>query len=516
MVVGFVGDDFTLLDSALRYPFWELLSGRHGIPGYYRPISRELYFWWWGRILGSGPGGFHIVNALTYVGVVVMLERFARAWAGPRAGRLAAAVFVVFPPGSALRTWISCSQDLIARFWATAAMLLYQRGRHLWAGLAAALAALSKETALVLPAALAVMEGSLHPGAAPRSRLARLGPAIVGLTVAVALSIAVRATWPRGTAFAVWSPRQLVGAWQVPIGFVRTLVPPDTGAGITQALVRQPALLAIVAVLAAWSLPRARGATRATGVRDRAPRPASASAPPPASSSAPRPASASAPPADAARTLMVFGAALMVLAMIPVGFIIERWRGYFFSLAGVGLSLAAGALLANGPPAVGRGLLALWAVINFGAGGVYRPVEGRQGAARHPHVNYAFFRDSGALTTRLLDALEPWCASLRSLPRTFVAGLPPEPLFEQILGPGLRVSCRDTVSRVRFLAEFEPADAATDFGVLRFEPHSVRFLHERADARVRARIGEGFLVHARYEVAAACFAAAAPIDRRLD
>lgn len=496
IVVGFVGDDYTLLDAALRVPLGELLSGRHGIPGYYRPVSRELYFWWWGRILGFSPGGFHLVNGLTYAAVVVLLDRLGRAWAGPAAGRLAAAAFVVFPPGSALLSWVSCAQDLIALFWASLAMWLYHRGRHPWAGLAAALAALSKETAIVLPVALAVMEWLLHPGATPRARLKRLGPTVAGLVVAVGVSLGVRSTWPAGTAVAVWSPHQLAGAWQVPIGFARTVVPPDTGAGIAQALAKQPALLVIVAALAALAYPRRaapgqQGRARGSGTTESR---------------------------EGAKALVAFGIALMLLAMVPVGFIVERWRGYFFSLAGVGGSLAAGSWLAQGPSSVARSVLALVAVINFGAGGIYRPVEGPKGAARHPHVNYAFFRDSEALSARLLEALEPWCASLRSLPRTFVAGLPPEPLFESVLGPGLRVTCRDTVARVRFLADFEPSDALGDFGVLRFDPRDVRFVHERADTRVRARVGEGFLVHARYDVAAECFVSAVvgrPVDREL-
>jgi tetratricopeptide (TPR) repeat protein len=124
-------------------------------------------------------------------------------------------------------------------------------------------------------------------------------------------------------------------------------------------------------------------------------------------------------------------------------------------------------------------------------------------------VNYAFFRDTGALTDQLLSALEPWCPALRALPRTFAAGIPPDATFESVLGPGLRVTCRDTVTRVHFLAEFTPADAARDFGVLRLDRQGMHFALERADPRVRALIGEGFLVHARYDVAAACFRAAA-------
>jgi hypothetical protein len=153
--------------------------------------------------------------------------------------------------------------------------------------------------------------------------------------------------------------------------------------------------------------------------------------------------------------------------------------------------------------------LAAAAVLHFGAGGLYRPRQTAAGPVAHPYVNYAFFRDTGSLSDRLLEALAPWCGLLRALPRTFVAGVPPDAAFESVLGPGLRVTCRDTVARVRFLADFAPGDARDEFGVLRFDARTMRFVHERADARVRARVGEGFLIHARYDVAAACFEAAA-------
>jgi tetratricopeptide (TPR) repeat protein len=500
LVLGFVGDDFTLLDAALRYPLGELLTGRHGIVGFYRPVSRELYFWWWGRVVGLGPGGFHLVNAVTFAAVVVMIERLGRDWAGPRAGRLAAAAFVLFPPGSALLAWVSCAQDLIALFWALAALLLYRHGRYWPAAIAVVLAVLSKETAVVMPLVLLVLDRRLHPRDPSRATLARLAPSLLGFAVTLALAVAVRSTWPAGTAVAVWSPRQIVGAWRLPLDLVLTLLPPDTGAGLVQALESQPALIVLVAMLAAFAVPARRktssaaapGARTAAASRQRA--------------------------AAADRPMLVFAAWFAVLALLPVGFVVERWRGYYFSLAAVGMSLAAGVLLARIPSALARGALAIAAVVNFAAGGIYRPVEAAAGPARHPHANYAFFRETGAFSERLLAALEPWCGSLRALPRTFAAGIPPEPAFESVLGPGLRVTCRDTVARVRFLAEFTPADARTDFGVLRYDAASVRFVHERADARVRARVGEGFLIHSRYDVAAACFEAATegrPADREL-
>jgi hypothetical protein len=494
LLLGYVGDDYKLLDAALRTPLGELLSGRHGILGYYRPVSRELYFWLWGRTLDLGPGGFHLVNALTFAAVVVMIDRLGRTWAGARAGRLAALAFVLFPPGSALLSWISCAQDLIMLFWAAAALLLYARGRHTLSGLATVLAVLSKETAVALPLAFVVMDFQLHPGATSRGRLSRLAPPWLGVALAAGLSLAARSTWPAGTAVTVWSPRQFVNAWRLPLDFARALFPPDTGAGIAAALTAQPAWLLVIALATALAVPRAATAparaVRVARAGERAPR---------------------------GRSLVIFGLALAVLAMLPVGFVSERWRSYFFSLAAIGGALAAGVGLAPLPAPVTRAALALLAVINFGAGGIYRPVESAAGPARHPHVNYAFFRDTGALSTQILAALAPWCASIRALPRTFAAGLPPDEVFATALGPGLRVTCRDTVDRVRFLAEFAPADAATEFGVLRFEPRAQRFVFERADRTVRARVGEGFLIHARFDVAAACFEAAAreSLDREL-
>jgi len=496
LVLGFVGDDLVMLDAALRLPLGELMSGRHGIAGDYRPVARELYFWGWGRVVGLGPGGFHLVNALTYAAVVVMIERLGRGYAGPRVGRLAAAAFLMFPQGSALLAWVSCAQDLIVLFWAVAALLFYRHGRHAAAGLATALAVLSGEMALVLPALLAVMEWGLHRGAAWGARLRRLAPGIAGLGVAVAVSVAARASWPAGAAIAAWSPRQLAGAWRVPLDFARTLLPPDTGAGIAQALESQPAWLALVAVMAAFAVP---SLAPETATRPERARPDTRLAPDPIASRA----------SSGTRSMVVLGLAIALLAMLPVGFVIERWRGDFFPLPAVGAALALGALLAPLAPALTRGILALAAVVNFAAGGIHRPLEARAGTERLPHVNYAFFRETAALSDGLLAALEPWCGSIGSLPRTFMAGVPPNPAFETAIGPGLRVTCRDTVARVRFLAEFTPADAGRDFGVLRFDPRTASFMHERADARVRARVGEGFLIHTRFDVAAACFEAAA-------
>jgi tetratricopeptide (TPR) repeat protein len=525
--VGLVGDDYTLLDAALRVPLLDLLSGRHGILGYYRPVSRELYFWWWGRVCGFHATGFHLVNALTYGAAVAMLFAFARRWLGWRAGVLVAAVFVLFPPGGALLSWVSCAQDLIALFWATAALLLYQRGRPGLSGIAVALAVLSKETAAILPFAIAVLEWSAGVAARPRARWKRLMPVFAGLAAAVAIAIGARLAWPPGTSVAIWSPRQVAGAWRLPLDFLRTLWPPDVPTGIATALGQSSTVLALAAAFAALAAPHGgpERAMRATPGRALAPQgravaepdraiPGRAAAEP---DQAIRERAAAEPdraireraPGSATRGAIVFGAAMVLLGMLPVGVIVERWRGYFFSFSALGSSLLAGMLLARLPSWPASLLLAAGAVLNYGSNSTYRPVEAAWAPARHPHVNYTFFRQTAEISDQLVQALAPYCASLASAPRTFTAGVPRQTVFENALGPALRVTCRDTVSRLRPLGDFTVDDAPRDFGVLRFYPQGMRFTHQRADAEVRAALGEGFLLLQRYEVAAACLDAAA-------
>jgi tetratricopeptide (TPR) repeat protein len=103
---GFVFDDLFLVadNQALREPWAPVKAfGRHfwyGTPfdtGYYRPVvnaSLALN----GRILGWGPGGFHLVNVLLHAGNAALLLGLLRRFgvALPAAG-LAAALFAVHP-----------------------------------------------------------------------------------------------------------------------------------------------------------------------------------------------------------------------------------------------------------------------------------------------------------------------------------------------------------------------------------------------------------------------------------
>jgi hypothetical protein len=481
LTVGWVGDDFIFLDAAVRTPLLELLTGRHGIVGFYRPLSRELYFWWWGKALGLGPFAMHLINALTFAAVLALLHRLAARAAGERAAWLACAAFMAFPGGGALLAWVSCAQDLIALFWTLAALALARDRRPAWAGVAVAFAGLSKETGLVAAAWVVLADLVLDRPASLGARARRLTPVVLGAAAAIAIQAIVRSQWPAGTAVAVWSPAQAVGAWKLPWLFARSLLPPGWSDGAGELVSRAP-WLPLAALACVWLVV---GAARPTRTRGRA----------------------SQDGAAGAGALVLFGVAAWLVALMPVAFILERWRSYFFGFAAVGSSLVVGSLLARTPRPFAWVAIGAMAFIHLAANAVYRPQPG-EGPGRHPYVNIAFFRDASAMTTPMLQSLRPWCDSLRAVPRIFAVGLPPDATFQTVLGPGARVTCRAPDLDVRFLPEMTPEDARGSFALLRPDPQRGALLLERASAMTRARIGEGFLVYGRYPLARACFDAA--------
>jgi len=475
--VGFAGDDYVLLDAARRLRFLDLLGGREGIPGFYRPVSRELYFWLWGRTLELAPIGYHVVNATAWAGSCALYFWFVRRWLGNRSALHALAAFVVFPPVGALLTWISCAQDLIALFWCAAALVLYQGGRHLLAGVAVALAALSKETAVPFALALVALDGILMPSATGRERLVRLRPAFAGLAASLAVAVLVRASWPAGLAVAVWSPSEVVEAWRLPAHLASSFAPPHTLAGIAAAWRDVPLGLALPAIFA-FAVPFAAPVGLPEPARTRA--------------------------RGATRFAIVVG----LLGMIPVAVIVERWRGYYFSIAALGTSLLLGLLLARLRPWMAAAVLAGLALVSYGSNAVYRPLENAAGPGRHPHANVAFFRDAAAVSGQLLSTLEPLCDSLRAVRRTVALDLPPGVLFDTAVGPALRVTCRDTTERVVRLEAFRATDAVAPLALLWFDPSSLAFAFRRAGASEYTMLADSLRARGRRHEALACDAAA--------
>lgn len=171
---GFVYDDLAQILGNPWLTSWsflpKILANHPGgfnpdfLPLYYRPWM-NLSFLATRQVLGPEAWGFHLVNVLWHVIAVVLAyaaatEVFRRLDAGlpswcPAA---AAAIFAVHPAGGEAVAWNCGVTDLTVTVFGLASVVAYLRGKALLAALAFASALLAKETAVVFPAFLAVVE----------------------------------------------------------------------------------------------------------------------------------------------------------------------------------------------------------------------------------------------------------------------------------------------------------------------------------------------------------------------
>lgn len=161
--VPFLSDDHVLLARVENLP----PSAVPGLGGsFFRPLTALLVKAQL-ALAGFEPVPFHVVSALLAglaAGGVAALARRLRpelAWFPP----LAALVFLLTPAWGESRWWISCQGDLLTALWAVVSLTSFlawldRRGRDLllWGAALAYLAALlSKEAALALPLAAALL-----------------------------------------------------------------------------------------------------------------------------------------------------------------------------------------------------------------------------------------------------------------------------------------------------------------------------------------------------------------------
>lgn len=136
--------------------------------GLYRPVIL-LSYWFDSVLYGRDAQGYHITNLIVHALASMLL--FGLALIGFGAGSrgvwcawVVAALFAVHPLHTESVSWISGRTDVFAGAGLFAALVLYERGRrgnapaYVGSLIAAMLALGSKETALVLPALLIVVE----------------------------------------------------------------------------------------------------------------------------------------------------------------------------------------------------------------------------------------------------------------------------------------------------------------------------------------------------------------------
>ena len=181
---GFAGDDFHVIQAnplvhaptglwrAFGQPYWEATL--------YRPLTMASYSLDW---MIGGPAWFHAVNVCWQAGVAALVAWIAYRWAGASAALVAGVLFAVHPVHVEAVANVVGRAELMATAFSLLALYGAVAGRSaVWTAAAWGLGLLSKETAAVAPA-LVAMAWAADLGPRPdRGRLARLSVAwgIVG------------------------------------------------------------------------------------------------------------------------------------------------------------------------------------------------------------------------------------------------------------------------------------------------------------------------------------------------
>ena len=175
----------------------------------YRPVAKTLWALLWA--LGRGrPLIYHAVGLALGLAAVLLLYRLLLAMGTPaRVAFIAALLFALFPIHTEATTSVVGSAETLAAAFGLGAVLLYYRGRPLWALALFALAVFSKESA----AAFAALPLAFPPRGW-RSRATLIAAA--GATCVIGVALAVHHAVGRGTGRvpAIDNPSSLISAPQ--------------------------------------------------------------------------------------------------------------------------------------------------------------------------------------------------------------------------------------------------------------------------------------------------------------
>jgi len=418
---GFLNDDYLFLEDAARGPW---AADRGALANYFRPLSRQLWFGALAPLAGGHPLVFHLASFAVFLGAAALLYDLLRSFA-PRAGALAGLVyFAVLPLQRVNLLWVSCCQDLLALAGSLGALALFRRGRTWLAALAFLGAALSKESALPLPALLFLWAWRIE-GRSPGESLRRVTPFALPL-----LAWAAGEAWLRATATAPATLRP--GPLEVLAALAhlpQSLAGLENPLGLPRALASSlPSFAALAALGAlAWWRPAAGAGTGA----------------------APHAAHAN-----------LFGLAWVAAFALPVAPVVHTWSGYYYTLAAVGgavLVAAHAARLSRWAFAVAVAV-ALWWHAAASAVPAFAVADDAWGWTSHLTAHY--FERGAALSARLRDALLRVAPAPEPGTRFFFATLPPFAGFQMGNGPAIRAAYRDRSLESHFYSRFSDTTAA--------------------------------------------------------
>ena len=480
----FFADDYLFLDQVRSRPLLATLATPDPLSNFYRPVSRQLYFWLIAHASKESPLAFHVANLVLLLAVIVLLFALVRRLAGDRAAPIAAAFLGLHYSADVTVRWACGSQDLLAVLGALAAIHLHLSGRRLWAGAALLLAMLSKEVVLLAPVVAVV----------------------AGREAGERWPMAFRRAWPLAAAIAIWgllwvvmpNRRAQQGGQVELIPSAPLAAPAHLGQVIPGLEWRRgevghfprvgPPLVPLALALAAvgwgasgrWSRSSAQRPVAASGRAKERPgrrRLVAEDGPPPLTGT-PSPAR--------------LGLLWAFLAIVPVAAVTTLWSAYYYLFAICGVALALGAWLASRPRAWALAAIALLSWGSASARSLEEFAEAKMPWTAQSHINRLYIERAVRYVRRYLEDLKRQRPELPPRSTLFFAGLKGSIAFQAADGPLVRWAYRDSSLKSYYLTSFSLDKARR--GPMFFFTASGDSLHEMEGPGLLHRIAFSMLV----------------------
>jgi len=150
-------DDYLFFDRVRYRGLAEVLAEPDVLGNFWRPLTRQVYFWVVAHGLGESALALHLVNLASLLAILVLLFTLVRRWAGSNAAWTASLLVAVSSVWDVPILWGSGTQDLFAILLALGALHLADHRHHVAAALLYGTALFCKEVVLLLPALIALV-----------------------------------------------------------------------------------------------------------------------------------------------------------------------------------------------------------------------------------------------------------------------------------------------------------------------------------------------------------------------
>jgi len=475
----FFADDYLFLDQTRGGSILSAWTVRDPLRNYWRPLSRQVYFWVVSA-LGESPVVAHVMNLALFLGILALLYLLTRKLAGERAALVATAIVALHEVADVPVLWASGSQDLLAIAGALAAICLAINGRVGWAVIPFLCGLLSKETAIVTP--LITLWMLRQPNERWRASLRRVAP----LFVATAVWLPVWLLMMRGGAHqglnldATSVPAALAHLPQAFFGI-------QWGAGVPPPFLHSippivPLVLALIAVGLAMT---GRGEAASTD-------------------------------ASPSRGVSV-GLVWAALAALPVSIVVHVWSSYYYFFASCGLALALATLVARAPTAASLAVIALvaWGSESARATESFETKPGDWGT--QSHLSRFYFDRSMRWVSRYLEDLRRQRPTIPHHSTLFFAGTPAFASWQSGNGALVRWVYRDSTLQSYYFADFT-RERARRGEYFMFIARNDSLIEERGRVEGLLALASGQMLSERFATAheaIACAIDVAPGERNL-